>query len=108
MPRKTARSRNGGDGERKNRGNGRDRPTGQGKDKERRKGRRTGARRKTGSGREKSTVGGERNRVPGFLWERKCRLDSALTTSGTVTPEDWIQHSGEWTRPTWTCASSRR
>ena len=82
-------------------GNGRDQPTGQGTDKERLKGRRTEARRPAGSGREKAKVGGERDRVPGVLRGRKCRLDSALTTSGTGATEDWISHSGECPRPTW-------
>ena len=32
----------------------------------------------------------------------KCRLDSALTISGTGATEDCSRHSGEWPRPTWT------
>ena len=32
----------------------------------------------------------------------KCRLDSALTISGTGATEDWSWHSGKCPRPTWT------
>ena len=98
----------GENGERNGGENGRDRPTGQGTDKERRKGRRTEAMRPTGSGREKATVGGECDGVPGVLRGRKCRLYSALTTSGTGRTEDWSRHSGEFPRLTWTWESSRR
>ena len=89
-------------------GNGRGRPTGPETDRERQKGSRMGSRRTTGSRSEKATVGGERDGVPGFLQGRKCRLDSALTISGTGATKDLIRHSGEWPRPTRTWASSRK
>ena len=104
-----ARSRNGGKtGNGMEGGNGRGRPMGTETDRERQKVRRTGARKTTGSGRENSTVDGERDGVPGVLRGRKCRLVSALTISGTVATEDWSWHSGEWPRPSWTWASSRK
>ena len=78
------------------------------RDREPQKGRRTEARRPTGSKREKGTVGGESDGVTGVLRGRNFRLDSALTTSGTGTMEDWSWHFGECPRPTWTWASSRR
>ena len=46
--------------------------------------------------------------TPGVLWGRGCRLDSELTISGTGAKGDWIQHSKECPRPTWTWASSRK
>ena len=61
-----------------------------------------------GDCKRKATVGGERGGVPEFIQGRECRLDSALTISGTGATEDWSQNSGEWPRPKWTWESSRK
>ena len=82
----------GENGERNWLGNGRGRPTGTETDRERQKGRQTGVRRTMGIGSEKASVGGERVGVPGVLRVKGCRLDSALTTSGTDTTGDWSWH----------------
>ena len=61
-----------------------------------------------GRGRKKAPVGGEGSSVLRVLRRKKCRLDLALTISGTGGKEVWNWHSGECPRPTWTWASSRR
>ena len=86
--------------------NGRGRPTGTETDRERRKGRQSGARRTTDIRSEKTSVGGERVGVPGVLQVKGCRLDSALTKSGTGATWDWSWYCRGWPRPTWTWISS--
>ena len=66
------------------------------------KGEADGGEEASGNIRENSTVGGERNRVLRGLQGRKCRLDLALTISGTGATDDWSRNSGDWPRPTWT------
>ena len=58
--------------------------------------------------RKKETVGGERIRALEVLRRRKCRLNLALTISGTGGTGGWNQRSGEWPRPKLTWAFSRR
>ena len=55
----------------------------------------------------KEAVGGERARALEVLQRRKCRLNLALTISGTGETEGWNRRSREWPRPTLTWAFSR-
>ena len=88
-------------------GNRGGRTTGKVRDMGHRKGGQAGVRRETGIGSEKASIGGECVGVPGFLRVERCRLDSALTASGTGATGDWSWPCGGWPRPKRTWASSR-
>ena len=76
-----------------------------GREKERRRARRASWAEERGpkeGEKKKETVGGERTRALDVLRRSKCRINSALTISGTGGTEGWNRRSGEWPRPTLT------